>query len=72
MSWSLLFNTETLLKKGLEQVFPVNFAKFLRTPFLQNKSRQLLLLGLQLYQKWGSVEGLFQQILQNIFRQAIP
>ena len=34
----------TLLRKGLwHRCFPVNFAKFLRTPFLQNTSRQLLL-----------------------------
>ena len=34
----------TLLKKRLwNKCFPVNFAKFLRTPFLQNTSRRLLL-----------------------------
>ena len=34
----------TLLKKRLwERCFPVNFAKFLRTPFLQNTSGRLLL-----------------------------
>ena len=34
----------TLLKKRLwHSCFPVNFAKFLRTPFLQNSSRRLLL-----------------------------
>ena len=34
----------TLLKKKLwHRCFPVNFAKFLRTPFLQNTSRRLLL-----------------------------
>ena len=34
----------TLLKKRLWlRCFPVNFAKFLRTPFLQNTSRRLLL-----------------------------
>ena len=34
----------TLLKKRLWYgCFPVNFAKFLRTPFLQNTSEQLLL-----------------------------
>ena len=33
----------TLLKKRLwHRCFPVNFAKFLRTPFLQNTSRRLL------------------------------
>ena len=35
----------TLLKKSLwHRCFPVNFAKFLRIPFLQNTSGQLLLL----------------------------
>ena len=34
----------TLLKKSLwHRCFPVNFAKFLRTPFLQNTSVRLLL-----------------------------
>ena len=34
----------TLLKKRLwDSCFPVNFAKFLRTPFLQNTSGRLLL-----------------------------
>ena len=34
----------TLLKKILwHRCFPVNFAKFLKTPFLQNTSRRLLL-----------------------------
>ena len=34
----------TLLKKRLwHRCFPVNFAKFLRTPFLQNSSGRLLL-----------------------------
>ena len=34
----------TLLKKKLwHRCFPVNFAKFLRTPFLQNTSKRLLL-----------------------------
>ena len=34
----------TLLKKRLwQRCFPVNFAKFLRTPFLQNTSGRLLL-----------------------------
>ena len=46
--WSLFFNKvlalrpATLLKKRLQQrCFPVNFVKFLRTPFLQNTSQQL-------------------------------
>ena len=33
----------TFNKEFLTQVFPVNFAKFLRTPFLQNTSGRLLL-----------------------------
>ena len=47
---SLFFNkvaglrSATLLKKRLwHRCFPVNFAKFLRKPFLQNTSRRLLL-----------------------------
>ena len=47
---SLFFNKvaglrpATLLKKRLwHRFFPVNFAKFLRTPFLQNTSGRLLL-----------------------------
>ena len=32
-----------ILKKTLAQCFPVNFARFLRTPFLQNTSGRLLL-----------------------------
>ena len=37
---------ETLLKKSLwHRRFPVNFAKFLRTPFLQNTSGRLLLVN---------------------------
>ena len=47
---SLFFNnvaglrSATLLKKGLwHWCFPVNFAKFLRTPFLQNTYGRLLL-----------------------------
>ena len=47
---SLLFNKvaglrpATLLKKRLwHRCFPMNFAKFLRTPFLQNTSGRLVL-----------------------------
>ena len=47
---SLFFNkvaglkSATLLKKNLwHRCFPVNFTKFLRTPFLQNTSERLLL-----------------------------
>ena len=54
---SLFFNkvagvmTATLFKNRLwHRRFPVNFAKFLRTPFLQNTSgRQLLEYGKQLF-----------------------
>ena len=39
-----LLNETTLLKKRLwHRCFPVNFAKFLTTPFLQNTSGRLLL-----------------------------
>ena len=42
----------TLLKKSLlHRCFPVNFAKFLRTPFLQNTSGRLL----QKHLQWGSL-----------------
>ena len=34
-------STATLLKKRLHRCFPVNFAKFLRTPFLQNTTVRL-------------------------------
>ena len=50
---SLFFNEvaglrpATLLKKRLwRRCFPVNFAKFLRTPFLRNTSGRLLLIRL--------------------------
>ena len=45
----------TLLKKGLwNRCFPVNFTKFLRTPFLQNTSRRLLLdlIRIRFYINW--------------------
>ena len=39
-----LYSLSTLVKKRLwHRCFPVNFAKVLRTPFLQNTSRRLLL-----------------------------
>ena len=41
---SMCLRPATLLKKGLwHRCFPENFAKFLRTPFLQNNSGRLLL-----------------------------
>ena len=56
MCWSLFFNKVadlrpqvclTLLKKRLRQRrFPLNFVKFLRTPFSQNTSEQVLLTAL--------------------------
>ena len=33
-----------IIKETLAQCFPVNFAKFLRTPFVQNTSGRLILL----------------------------
>ena len=48
-------------KDSLAQVFPLNFAKFLRTPFLQNTSRQLLL-SLQIssqYKNYTNSDSLF-------------
>ena len=54
MCQRLLFNKvagpkpATLLKKSLwDGCFPVNFAKFLRVPFLQNTSGRLLLCVIQ-------------------------
>ena len=46
---SLFFNkVATLLKKRFwHRCFPMNFAKFLRTPFLQNTSGQQLLVKVQ-------------------------
>ena len=61
---SLFFNKvaglrpATLLKKRLwHRCFPVNFAKFLGTPFLQNTSGQMLLTDVRQY---GSVTGTFR------------
>ena len=55
LCWSVFFNKvsgmrpATLSEKRLQQrCFPVNFVKFLRTPFLQNTSRQLLLFVINL------------------------
>ena len=44
-----LFQRLFFNKESLAQVFPVNFAKFLRTPFLQNTSGRLLLFRYELY-----------------------
>ena len=44
--------TEALLKKIFwHRYFPVNFAKFLRVPFLQNTSGRLLLINLSTVNK---------------------
>ena len=55
LCWSLFFNKvsgqrpATLLKKRLQQrCFPVNFMKFLKTPFWQNTSWWLLLFVIHL------------------------
>ena len=55
---SLFFNKiadlrlATLLKKSFwHSRFPVNFAKFLRTPFLQNNSGRLLLIICSIYEE---------------------
>ena len=48
---SLFFNKVFLLKKRLwHRCFPVNFTKFLRTPFLRNTSGRLLLSFLRKYE----------------------
>ena len=45
LCWSLGFRASpiTLLKKASAQVFSCEFAKYLKTPFLQNTSGSLLL-----------------------------
>ena len=44
ISLLIKLQASTLFKKSLwHRCFPVNFSKFLRTPFLQNTSRRLLL-----------------------------
>ena len=50
----------TLLKKRLwHRCFPVNFAKFLRTPFLENTSGRL---PLKLHRKALVLESLFKKL----------
>ena len=39
----IYFKRDSAKKETLARGFPVNFAKFLRTPFLQNPSGRLLL-----------------------------
>ena len=47
----------TLLKKRLwHTCFPVNFAKFLRTPFLQNISGRLILDIIELFKDHESIQ----------------
>ena len=51
-----------LLKKRLwHRCFPVNFAKFLRTPFLQNTSGQLFLCFMA-FSDWEFLPQLFKNI----------
>ena len=59
MRQSLFFNkvtglrAATLLKQKLWHIFfPVNFAKFLRTPYLQNTSERLLVLCAKKVDQW--------------------
>ena len=48
----------TLLKKSLRyKCFPVNFAKFLRTPFLQNTSGRLFLVYLRFFANFRENNG---------------
>ena len=44
-------NKNFIQKQTLAQVFPVNFAKFLRTSFLKNTSGRLLLFNVNKYSK---------------------
>ena len=60
--------TGTLLKKRLwHRCFPVNFAKFLRTHFLQNKPGRLLLLsdGLFHVEDWTEIKPKYHKQVQN-------
>ena len=60
------FRLGTLWKKRLRhRCCPVNFVKFLRTPFLQNISGQLLLLRVWLDLCWYSCENI-KNILINL------
>ena len=69
---SLSLKVSTFLKKRLwHRCFPVNFAKFLTTPFFQNTSGRLLLLR---YWKiwffdnfWFSLNKLLKKLKQIIF-----
>ena len=70
---SLCFNKVVfcffLLKMRLwRRCFPVNFAKFLRSPFLQNTSGQLLL---NKPIKWTFSRSMISRMLQKIYRENI-
>ena len=55
---SIRLRSATLLKKKLwHRCFPVNFAKFLRTPVLKNICEQLLLTIWKLFSKTYKVES---------------
>ena len=61
------FVPATLLKKRLwHRCFPVNFAKFLRTPFWQNRSEWQLLQGIDLVSPKKPAKSL--KILYFIFQ----
>ena len=56
-----------LLKKRLwHRCFPVNFVKYLRTPFLQNTSGRLLLTKEELTKMVLEYQNKFDNILSNI------
>ena len=53
LCWSLLLKKSILKKRLQHRSFPVNIAKFLRTPFLQNTSGWLFLLGMiHIWRPW--------------------
>ena len=61
--------SSTLLKRRLwHRCFPVNFAKFLRTPFFIQHLWWLLLFVIYLFVKWGSMKhlGLINKIHPNL------
>ena len=65
------FRLGTLWKKRLRhRCCPVNFVKFLRTPFLQNISGQLLLLRVWLDLCWYSCENI-KNILINLTDESL-
>ena len=57
----------TLLKKRLwHRCFPMNFAKFLKTPFLQNISRRLLLQQTKNTPKFSCLKNIFGKMLKSL------